>query len=118
MAIAPAMPFDGYYRGVSREVSDSGRNEHRCFPRALTPPAPVVIMDGVVRSPVKGWWEGTISPQGVVLMRNPKFTRVDGQIDTQGTIRGQYSGELPPDLRAPTDGGATNCVVKFVWQRE
>jgi hypothetical protein len=24
IASAPAMPFDGYYRGVSREVSDSG----------------------------------------------------------------------------------------------
>jgi hypothetical protein len=37
------------------------------------------------------------------------------EIDSQGTIRGQYSGEIPPHLQA---GGGTNCIVKFVWQKE
>jgi hypothetical protein len=118
MAAAPAhtAPFDGWYGGVSREVSDGRNNEQRCYPRPLTPPRPLTIMNGVVGDPPgEGWWEGTVSPQGVVVLRNPKFSRVDGQIDPQGTIRGQYSGELPRDLQA---GGGTNCIVKFVWQKE
>ena len=44
---------------------------------------------------------------------NPEFIRVEAQIDPQGTIRGQYSGDIPPSL-----GGGTNCIVKFVWQKE
>jgi hypothetical protein len=51
-------------------------------------------------------------------MRDPKFTRVDAQIDPQGNITGQYRGELPPDLVAPIDGSGSNCIVKFVWRRE
>jgi hypothetical protein len=46
-------------------------------------------------------------------MRNQAFSRVDGQIDPQGTFRAEYSGEIPPRL-----GGGTNCIVKFVWQKE
>jgi hypothetical protein len=109
------MPFDGEYRGVSREVSGSRNNEQRCYPRALTPPRPLTITNGIVQTPDKEWWEGTVSPQGAVVIRNPRFSRVEGQIDAQGTIRGQYSGEVPPDLQA---GGGTNCIVKFVWQKE
>lgn len=39
MAAAPAhtTPFDGWYRGVSREVSDGGSYEHICDPRATNP---------------------------------------------------------------------------------
>jgi hypothetical protein len=48
-------------------------------------------------------------------MRNPKFTRIDGQIDLGGTIRGQYSEALPPDLQA---GGGTNRMIKVVRQKE
>jgi hypothetical protein len=116
-APAPMTPFDGWYRGVSREMSDSRSNEPRCYPRALVhPPPPLKVTNGVVGASGESWpWEGTVSPQGVVVLHNPKFSRVDGQIDAQGTIRGQYSGELPPDLQA---GGGTNCIVKFVWQKE
>jgi hypothetical protein len=117
MAPAPTTPFDGDYRGVSREVSDGGSTEHRCIPRALTPPAGLWITIGVVGIPGE-LWQGTVSPQGIVVIGNRKFSRVDGQIDRQGTIRGQYSGELPPSVLAQIDGGGTNCVVKFAWQRE
>lgn len=117
-APAPTAPFDGWYRGVSREVSDSGSNEHRCDPRPLTPPRALMIRNGVLGIPGVYWWEGTVSPQGAVVIRNPRFNRIDGQIDPQGTLRAQYSGELPRDLVAPIGGGGTNCVVKFVWQKE
>ena len=118
MTLAPTMPFDGEYRGVSREVSDSGNNQRRCHPLSSTPPRDLTIINGVIAATGKKWWEGAVSPEGIVVMRNPKFSRVDGQIDTQGTIRAQYRGELPPDLVAQLDGGGTNCIVKFVWQRE
>jgi len=113
----PTMPFDGDYKGVSREVSDSGSNEHRCVPHALTPPLDLTITNGVIGIPGE-WWQETISPQGIVVIRSHRFSRVDGQIDRQGTIRAQYSGELPPDLLAQIDGGGTNCVIRFVWQKE
>jgi hypothetical protein len=116
-APAPTTPFDGDYRGVSAEVSDSGSNEHRCDPHALRPPRPLTITNGVVFSD-KQWWEGTVSPQGTVVIHNPKWNRVDARVDSQGTIRGQYGGEFPPDLLAQIGGDSTNCIIKFVWQRE
>jgi hypothetical protein len=112
-APAPTAPFDGWYRGVSREVLDGESNEHTCDPRALAPPATLKIENGVVGIPGGPSWQGALSPQGAVVMRNRAFNRVDGQIDPQSTIRAQYSGDIPPRL-----GGGTNCVVKFVWQRE
>jgi hypothetical protein len=114
-APAPTTAFDGWYRGVSREVLDGENSEHRCDPRALTPPRALMITNGVVGIAGAYWWEGTVSPQGAVVIRNPKFNRIDGEIDAQGTIRGEYRGEVPRDLQA---GGGTNCIIKFVWQRE
>ena len=115
MTAAPVltMPFDGWYKGVSREVLDSESNGHTCDPRALRPPRPLTIANGVVGIPGVYWWEGAVSPQGAVVIRNPIFSRINGQIDPQGTIRGQYSGDIPPTL-----GDGTNCIVNFVWQKE
>jgi hypothetical protein len=122
----PTTPFDGWYRGVSREVSDSGSNEHHCNPVAVVPAVPLTITNGVVGIP-GDYWQGTVSPQGIAVMRNPKLSRVEAQIDRQGTIRGQYSGELPSDLLARISGiggGDSNCIIKygniikFVWQKE
>jgi hypothetical protein len=114
MPTMPTMPFDGWYSGVSREVFDSGSNGHTCDPRALGPPPALKIENGVIGIPgVRSIWVGTVSPQGGVVIRSPLFSRVDGQIDPQGTLRAQYSGEIPFRL-----GGGTNCIVKFVWQKE
>jgi hypothetical protein len=118
VATAPTMPFDGWYRGVSLEVSNSESDGHHCDPRAHTPPRPLKITDGVIGIPGVHWWEGTVSHQGAVVMRNPVFSRVDGQIDHQGTIRGQHLGDLPHSLLEQIGGGGTNCFVKFVWQKE
>ena len=126
MAPAPTTPFDGWYSGVSREVSDSGSNEHHCNPVAVVPAVPLTITNGVVGTP-GDYWQGTVSPQGIVVMRNPKLSRVEAQIDRQGTIRGQYCGELPSDLLARISGiggDDSNCIIKygniikFVWQKE
>ena len=111
-APAPTTPFDGWYKGVSAEVLDSGSNEHRCDPRAVGLRA-LKIRNGVVGIPGVPSWAGTVSPQGAVVIGNPEFSRVEAQIDPQGTIRGQYSGDIPPRL-----GGGTNYLVKFVWQKQ
>ena len=95
--------FDGTYAGISREVSKSPS-----APRAKCPPsgalAPLTIKNGVIVASGPAEWEGTVSPQGVLIMRNERSVRVDGQIDPQGTIRAQYAG--------------TGCVTNFVWQKQ
>ena len=102
-ALAPTTAFDGRYVGISIEVSKAGSNAGRC-PAVNGKAAPLVITNGVVRTPGKGWWEGTVSPQGVVVMHNPNSLQVDAQIDAQDAIRGQTSG--------------TGCFTTFVWQKQ
>jgi len=100
---APTTAFDGTYAGISREVSKSPS-----APRAKCPPsgapAPLTIKNGVVVPSGPAGWEGTVSPQGVLIMRNERSVRVDGQIDPQGTIRAQYAG--------------TGCITNFAWQKQ
>lgn len=93
MALAPAMPFDGDYVGVSRESS--------CLANDV--PVTLSIRNNVVTG---GSWQGNVNPQGVVLMGNRLAPRVDGQIDRQGMIRAQGSS---------SDGG---CTVTFVWRKQ
>jgi hypothetical protein len=79
----------------------------------VVPAVPLTITNGVVGIP-GDYWQGTVSPQGIAVMRNPKLSRVEAQIDRQGTIRGQYSGELPSDLLARISGiggGDSNCII-------
>ena len=100
---APTTAFDGTYAGVSREVSKSPS-----APRAKCPPsgalAPLTIKNGSVISSGPAGWEGTVGPDGVLLLRNERSLRVDGRIDAQGTIRAQYAG--------------TGCITNFVWQKK
>jgi len=96
---APTMPFDGDYIGVSRESSNTASNA--CPPNAI--PATLIIRNGIVRG---GTWQGNVNPQGVVVVGNRLAPRVDGQIDSQGTIRAQGSS---------SNGG---CTVSFVWRKQ
>jgi hypothetical protein len=102
-APAPTTAFDGTYAGISREVSKSPS-----APRAKCPPsgglAPLTIKNGVVVASGPAGWEGTVTPQGGLILRNERSFRVDGQIDPQGTIRAQYSG--------------TGCITTFVWRKQ
>ena len=99
---APTTAFDGTYAGVSREVSKSPS-----APRAKCPPsgalAPLTIKNGVVVSSGPAGLEGTVGPDGGLILRNERSVRIDGQIDQQGTIRAQYSG--------------TGCITSFVWRK-
>jgi hypothetical protein len=94
----PTMPFDGDYIGVSRE-SNGGSTE---CPKSHVP-ADLIIRNSVVL----GVWEGTVSLQGAIVMRNPTFSRVDAQIDPQGTISGQFRGQYR----------GSSCTVAFVWRK-
>jgi hypothetical protein len=98
--------FDGTYAGVSRGTSSftQGISAVRWCASKSGAPAPLTITNGVVRSQGGGRWEGSVSPRGVLVMRNARSVRVEGQIDSQGTIRGQYSGWA--------------CVGTYVWQRQ
>jgi hypothetical protein len=96
--------FDGTYAGVSREVSKvrSGGTAGNCGVNGV--PGALTIANGAVRSRGGGGWEGTVSPQGVLVMRSPNASRFDGQIDSQGTVRGQVGGYI--------------CVWTYVWQKK
>jgi hypothetical protein len=97
-APAPTMPFDGDYIGVSKETSKTASAPEKCPPNGV----PVTLM--IRNSVVLGYWQGTVSPQGVLTMRNQSL-RFDGQIDSQGTIRGQAANPA-------------GCVRTYVWQKE
>jgi hypothetical protein len=91
----PTLPFDGDYIGVSRESSGWG------------PECPANGVPGMVwirNSVVLGRWQGTIGPQGAVVMQSPGFSRVDAQIDPQGFLKGKYSGRA--------------CTTAFVWRKQ
>ena len=95
--------FDGTYAGVSREVSKSpSAPRAKCQPSGAL--APLTIKNGVVVSSGPAAWEGTVRPDGILLLRNEKSLRVDGQIDAQGTIRAQYAG--------------SGCITNYVWQKK
>ena len=91
-AQAPAPTgFDGIYAGVSREVSKNPSAHRTNCPKSGVP-GPLTITKGVVRWSGGEGWEGTVSPEGGLMMRAPNGGRFDGQIDGQGTIRGQIGG--------------------------
>jgi hypothetical protein len=103
-APAPTTGFDGTYAGVSREVSKnpSAHRSTQCPKSGV--PGPLTIKDGVARWPGGEGWEGTVNPEGDLTMRAPNSGRFDGQIDGQGTIRGQIGG--------------WGCTGTFVWRKQ
>jgi hypothetical protein len=100
---APTTTFDGTYAGVSREVSKnpSAHRANQCPKSGV--PGPLTIKNGVARWPGGEGWEGTVSPEGGLMMHAQNGGRFDGQIDGQGTIRGQIGG--------------WGCTGTYVWHR-
>jgi hypothetical protein len=103
-APAPATTaFDGRYFGASRTFEEAtlpeqaGRTWTRYCPQ-FGPPAPLMIVNGIARS---GKLEGSVSPQGVLVMRS-FGDHFDGLIDSQGTVRGRSTGV---------------CSYQLVWQK-
>jgi hypothetical protein len=94
---APTMPFDGDYIGVSRELTNGGIG---CRPSG------VPGFNLIIRNSVSLWqWQGTVSPQGIVSLRMPNGTPVDGQVDRQGMIRVQGTS-------------AAGCTNIWVWRKQ
>ena len=102
----PSAVFDGSYQGVSRErfksTSDAGSASY-CTLDNNHPPSPLVVANGTVRS-LNSRWQGTISPQGWIVLHDQEMRRMDARVDGQGTIRGQISGIF--------------CSMRFVWRRQ
>ena len=104
VAQAPTTAFDGKYVGVSVEPLRPGGNTlgaypgAKCYPPGL--PDPLTIKDGVI----SGSWEGNVSPQGGFVARDGSSRRIDGQMQSDGTMRAQYSGSV--------------CSFNFVWRKQ
>jgi hypothetical protein len=95
--------FDGGYAGVSRtfeessNTADPGRTWTHYCPQP-SPPAGLTIVNGTAKA---GKLEGSVSPRGVLVMRD-FWSRFDGQIDSQGTVRGRTT---------------SGCSYLLVWQK-
>ena len=101
-APGPTSTFDGKYAGVSADVSKYRSSGERC-PREHVPD-PLTITNGAVHSAARDRWTGTVDAQGGLVIRNRRAMRVNGQIDPQGTIKGEYHGPA--------------CIVTFVWRKQ
>ena len=101
-APGPTSAFDGKYAGVSADVSKYRSRGERC-PREHVPD-PLTITNGAVHSAARDRWTGTVDAQGGLVIRNRRAMRVNGQIDPQGTIKGEYHGPA--------------CIVTFVWRKQ
>jgi hypothetical protein len=111
-APAPATTaFDGTYYGASIAFEESvidGRSRTHYCPQWRGRPDPLMIVNGIARM---GKLEGSVSPQGVLVMRSGG-SHFDGRIDSQGAARGRLAGvcsyqlawqKLPPPTM-PFDG--------------
>jgi hypothetical protein len=84
--------------GGIEETSKTASGPEKC------PPSGVAATLMIRNSIVLGYWQGAVSPQGVLTMPNGSM-RFNGQIDSQGTVRG----------KAANDAG---CVRAYVWRKE
>jgi hypothetical protein len=103
-APAPTTAFDGTYAGVSRsfEGTMSGGRTRGCRPSLERAPAPLTIANGTARWG-KSIADGSVSPQGALVMHVRNGARFDGQIDGRGTVTGRLSG---------------TCSYQLVWQKK
>jgi len=96
--------FDGTYRGISITVAKySAYNpfrEGRCPPPSSPTPARMRIANGTVEA---GRFQGTITPEGVLQMRNERGFLVNGRVGPDGSVQAQGAGPY--------------CVWNYVWQK-
>jgi hypothetical protein len=102
-APAPTTAFDGTYAGVSRTLEGTmGFPMSKC-PQGGAGAPRLTISNGIARSAWAGTAEGSVSLQGVLVMRAPAGARFDGQIDGKGTVTGRWN---------------TTCSYQLVWQKK
>jgi hypothetical protein len=115
LALALAMPvlaqsasttaFDGTYLGVSRQLEGGpmGGGSTRACPLPDGKPARLVIASGVARSgSAENPMEGSVTPQGMLVMQSQRGGKFEGQIDGHGRAAGRLT---------------VNCSYQLVWQR-
>ena len=99
--------FDGTYIGVSRTLEGTMTNysTRSCPPSGRV--APLTIVNGIARTKALGTAEGSVSPQGVLVMRTlagyAAGMRFEGQIDDHGTVTGRFS---------------SSCSYQVAWQKK
>jgi hypothetical protein len=81
---------------VEETVTTGKTWAHYCLQSSR--PATLTIVNGIARA---GKSEGSVSPEGVLVMRD-FWSRFDGRIDSQGTVRGRATGF---------------CSYLLVWQK-
>lgn len=98
--------FDGTYQGVLTTATSGGS---ACVP-ATPAPRPLTIQNGMARfdAGMSGTtvFQGTISPQGDLTMRDTLADRLDGKIDATGRATGRVQI------------GSRNCLFTGVWQKQ
>ena len=95
--------FDGTYFGSRTfEATGEGQTWHHGCP-TTTELRPLTIVNGVARTLWAGPVEGSVTPEGILVMRAPQGVRFDGQIDNQGTVKGRMTGAF--------------CNYQLVWHK-
>ena len=83
----------------------TGHSTRQCPPNGLV--APLTIINGLARTNALGTTEGSVSPQGVLVMRAlagfAAGSRFEGQIDGQGTVTGRFTA---------------SCSYQVIWQKQ
>ena len=102
---ASTTAFDGNYAGVSRRVAGGpmgGGNPGACAIPDGVPP-PLTIANGMARAgAADNPMEGSVAPQGALVMRTRSGGKFEGQIDAQGKAAGRLT---------------YSCSYQLVWQR-
>jgi hypothetical protein len=99
--------FYGTYIGVSRTLEGTmlGHSTRQCPPSGRV--ASLTIVNGAARTKALGTAEGSVSPQGVLVMHAlagfAAGSRFEGQIDGQGTVKGRFTA---------------SCSYQVVWQKK
>jgi hypothetical protein len=109
VAAQPAAPtttaFDGTYVGVSSTFEEDilGRRTWSSYcPPSPGPPGDLTIVNGVARSKWGGPIEGSVNPQGLLVMRNANGSRIEAQLAGHGTVTARWTG---------------GCSYQLVWQK-
>jgi hypothetical protein len=102
---ASTTAFDGTYAGVSRRMEGGpmgGGGARACaIPDGV--PAPLTIANGAARAGSgDNPMEGSVTAQGVFVMRTRNGGKFDGQIDAQGKAAGRLT---------------FSCSYQLIWQR-
>ena len=102
LAIAPASAqtnkFDGTYAGVSGKTLGGTVN---CPP--VPTPAPLIITNGAAQSQAPGSFQGTVGPDGAVVLHDKESNRYQGTVNGTGLLK--------------VAGGSPRCNFEFNWQK-